>query len=134
MIDSDTVMDSVDRIMSCPLEWGISDCCTSACDVFQDLHGIDPMRHVRGSYSTPGGAARLFIAWGGFMALVQAMARQTGLIIGHGEPGEIGLSSTGNSGTPDGRTLLICIEPGAWAGKTENGYAILSNAEICWRP
>lgn len=129
----DEVMEVVDRIMSVEWVWGTADCCASGCDVFAELHGIDPMARIRGAYASAGDAARLIKTWGGFPAMVEALADQSGLIISEGLPGEIGLSAPYDSGGPDGRSLLICIEPGAWAGKTQFGYGVISTAERCWR-
>lgn len=136
----EAVLAEVDRIMSEPWSWGLSDCSASACDVFAALHGVDPLAPVRGSYGSPIGAIRLIQRWGGFAEMANALAVSAGLQIGQGAPGEIGLSMPGAASWPDGaarglenRCLLICVQPGHWAGKTMTGYAIISNAERCWR-
>lgn len=126
-------MAEIDRVMSARWEWGVADCCTSANDVFHALHGIDPMAEVRGKYDSAVSAARLIRSWGGFAAMADALARSSRLIISDGQTGDIGLSAPGDAGGPDGRAMLICIEPGAWAGKSELGYTILPNAERSWR-
>ncbi len=131
-LTSDAVMDAVDRIMSARWVWGMADCCTSACDVFRVLHGIDPMGPVRG-YADAMGAARLIKSYGGFLPMADALAGAAGLSTSDGVPGDIGVSSIGAAEGPERRALLICIGPGAWAGKTELGYAIIGNAERCWR-
>lgn len=127
------VLAEVDRVMSARWEWGVSDCCTCAADVFHSLHGIDPMAPVRGMYDDAMGAYRLIRDWGGFPAMADAMARIACLKVGTGQPGEIGLSAPGNAGGPDGRAMLICIQPGQWAGKSEMGFTILPGAERSWR-
>lgn len=126
-------MEEVERVMGDRWQWGVRDCCSSAADVFLALHGIDPMAEVRGTYSTAIGAYRLIRDWGGFPAMADAMARIAGLEIGTGQPGEIGLSEPGNAGGPDGRAMLICIQPGQWAGKSEMGFVVLPGVERCWR-
>lgn len=126
-------MDAVDRIMSRRWEWGVSDCSMAAADVFLGLWGVDPMTPHRGIYSDAMGAVRLIRSYGGFASIAAASARMTGLVDGSGMPGEIGISVSGAASGPEGRAMLICIEPGAWAGKTELGYAVLPQAERCWR-
>lgn len=131
-ITPSAVMAEVDRVMSVRWRWGSADCCTAACDVFAALHGRDPMAAVRGSYGGAVSAARLIRTWGGFPEMAEALARAARLVQSNGRPGAIGLSAPGDAGGPDGRAMLICIEPGAWAGKSELGYTILPNAERCW--
>ena len=126
------VMAEVERIMSAHWSWGTADCCTGACDVYAALHGIDPMAPVRGQYEGAMGAYRLIRSWGGFPAMAEALARIAGLQPGQGQPGEIGLSAAGAADGPENRALLICIQPGAWAGKTPDGFAILPLADRCW--
>lgn len=125
------VMAEVDRIMSMPWKWDVADCCTSACDVFHALHGIDPMASVRG-YGDAMGAARLIRSYGGFVAMASALASGSGLAVSDGRTGDIGVSSVGVAEGPERRSLLICVQPGVWAGKTITGYAIIKNAERCW--
>lgn len=133
VISPAAVMAEVERIMSAHWQWGAADCCAAACDVFEALHGIDPMAPVRSAYDSAIGAARLIQTWGGFVAMTEALARAAGLDAGRGETGEIGLSAQGAAYGPERRAMLICIQPGAWAGKTEAGFAILNTAERCWR-
>lgn len=120
------VMAEVERIMSQPFEWGPCDCCSAACDTFSALWGIDPMAPVRG-YGGAGGAARLMRAEGGLPQLAARLAAEAGLVPGHA-PGGFGLAAI------DGRaSLLICIQPGLWAGKSMRGFALLRAAEQGWR-
>ena len=128
----DQVLAEVERVMGARWQWGVADCCASASDVFLALHGVDPMAEVRGTYTDAIGAYRLVRDWGGFPAMAEAMARISGLSVGSGQPGEIGLSAPGNAGGPDGRALLICIQPGQWAGKSEMGFSVLPGAERSW--
>lgn len=127
------VMAVVDDVMSEPWAWGATDCCASACDVFARLHGIDPMQAVRGSYSSAMGAVRLIQSWGGMVAMAEGLAAAADLSASDGATGDIGLSAPGFAEGPEGRALLICIQPGAWAGKAMDGFVILPNAERCWR-
>ncbi|RWR31360.1 hypothetical protein D2T31_05005 [Sinirhodobacter populi] len=119
------VLTAVDAVMSRPFEWGVCDCCTAACDVFLRLWGVDPMADVRSQYMGLRGAAALIRENGGFPALVESVLAPIGLTPGH----QIG----GLAMTLEGRgSLLICIQPGQWAGKTLNGFALVSRADRGW--
>lgn len=126
-------MDAVDDIMSQPWQWGQSDCTASAADVFHRLHGIDPMQVLRGTYADAFSAYRLIRQWGGMLEMGRRLAMIAGLRPGYGEPGDIGVSFACASIGPEGRAAVICVQPGVWAGKTTDGYAILTAAERCWR-
>lgn len=119
----DQVMSAVERVMGEPWEWGRVDCCTSAADVFMELHGIDLARDYRGTYSTSIGAARLIKSRGGFRSMIESMAAAARLTVSNGECGDIGLS---------GHTLVICVQAGIWAGKTEAGFATVPTADRAW--
>lgn len=133
MVTPSDVMAAVDDIMSQPWQWGVSDCTASACDVFNRLHGIDPMKPLRGTYHDARSGYRLIRQWGGMLEMGARLAEMAGLRPGYGEPGDIGVSFARACSGPNGRSALICVQPGIWAGKTEDGYAILTAAERCWR-
>lgn len=116
----------VERVMSRPFEWGPCDCCSASCDVFAALWGFDPMMPVRG-YSGPLGAARMMRRAGGLPVLAEALAAQAGLTLGHAIGG---LALSQDAGVR--RSLLICIMPGLWAGKSKEGFALLRRAEQGW--
>ncbi len=126
------VLAEVERVMAAPWCWGSADCCTSACDVFLALQGLDPMAALRGKYDGAISAARLIRQRGGFVAVAEAMAHTTGLQVSNAQPGDIGLSMSGMAEGPERRALLICVQPGQWAGKTVQGFAILPMAERGW--
>lgn len=104
-----------------PFEWGPCDCCSAACDVFARLWGFDPMGPVRG-YVGARDAAR--VIGGDLGALANRLAAEARLTPGH--------TSGGLALSVDGRSLLICITPGQWAGKTRGGFAILRAADRGW--
>lgn len=120
----ETVLAAVDAAMSRLFEWGVADCCLSACDTFASLWGVDPIAAYRGQYEGLRGAAALIRESGGLPALAETVASSLGLTEGHA-PGGLALST-------DGRSLLICIQPGQWAGKTETGFAIVRAAGRGW--
>lgn len=126
------VMAAVDDIMCQPWAWGAADCCTAACDVFMALHGVDPMALLRGRYSSRAEAARIVSSAGGFPALAEHMARRSGLVPVMAVPGAIGISHAGDAKGPGRRAMMICIQPGIWAGKTADGYAMRPRAEWGW--
>lgn len=119
-IAADDVFASVASMMSRPFVWGPADCCTAVCDVFFRLHGFDPMAPARPLYSDAISAMRLVKSHGGMAGLLDHFAVRAGLVPGHAIGG-ISLSADENS-------LLICIEPGLWAGKTLTGFALMRQA------
>lgn len=118
------VLAAVDQVMSRPFERGAADCCTSACDVFAALWGLDPMAAIRSQYTGLKGAAALIRANGGLPGMAESIAAQSGFTEGHAVGG-LALSH-------DAQTLLVCIQPGQWAGKTQTGYAIVRQAGKGW--
>jgi len=65
-----------------PFVWGEGDCCTSACDAFRRLYGIDPMAPLRGRYSSEAEAMALIRAWGGWRRMTARLAALAGLLPG----------------------------------------------------
>jgi hypothetical protein len=108
-------------VMDRPWEWGKADCCTSACDVFLRLHGVDPMLTFRGTYTTKTGAMRLIARLGGFQEMVRTMAAKVGLVESDPLPGAIGAS---------GDSLVICARPCVWLGKTPGGLTTAAPPEV----
>lgn len=118
----EAVLEAVDAAMSRPFAWGACDCVSAACDVFARLWGADPLAPWRG-YTGRSEALRIIRALGGFDALAEAMTR--GLADGHASGG-LALS-IGRQ-----RSMLICIQPGLWAGKTRDGFGITKHAGRGW--
>lgn len=115
--------------MDRPWQWGAADCCTSACDAFLALHGIDPMASLRGFYHTECGAAREIAARGGFLKMCEDLATASHLLEGNGDAGEIGVVDVG-----DGRMgLSLCVGRGAWAVKTRTGFVTVHNVFKSWK-
>lgn len=121
-------MAAVVEVMSRRWQWGIADCCTAASDVFERLHGVDPMVGLRGRYVGRSAAEAIIDRHGGWVALTVEMAAAAGLVRGRGGAGEIGLS-----GPFGGRCLMIAVAPGRWAAKTTAGFVIRSDAVRMWR-
>lgn len=122
-ITPEDVFSEAERVMSKPFAWGERDCCSSSCAVFSALWGFDPMASVRG-YSGAMGAGRLMSRFGGLLGLAQRLADDAGLRPGH--------KSGGLAISIDERSLLICIRPGLWAGKSNLGMALLREAGKGW--
>lgn len=126
------IMEITVEVMSPHWVWGTHDCCTAACDVFQQIWGVDPMAPLRGKYSSAFGAAKIIQEWGGMVNMTLSLAEIALLETSSGHPGAIGLSLPGMAAGSEGRCLMICIDKGSWAAKTEEGLAILPIAELCW--
>lgn len=120
----EAVLQAVDAAMSRPFAWGGCDCVSAACDVFARLWGVDPLAPWRG-YHGRAEALRIIRGTGGFDALAEAMAHSAALATGHA-PGGLALS-LGRQ-----RSMLICIHPGLWAGKTRDGFGITRQAGRGW--
>lgn len=120
----EAVLEVVDGAMSRPFEWGACDCVSAACDAFARLWRVDPLAPWRG-YTGRAEALCIVRGLGGFDALAVEMARQAELTEGHA-PGGLALSIGQH------RSMLICIQPGLWAGKTRDGFGITKQAGRGW--
>jgi len=117
-------------VMARPWAWGRADCCTAACDVFERLHGVDPMMPLRGRYASARTARRIILRWGGFEAMAEGLALRAGLAPGEGAAGEIGVTDDAGDGEP---ALVIGVGGGVWLGKTETGMQRVEGVRRCWR-
>jgi len=116
----------VDRIYAGPIVWGVSDCCTRACDVFAALHGVDPMAPLRGRYSSAAEALHMIRSRGGWLRMCNDLADAAGLVRGRGDVGALALVRW------EGRCALAVGVPGGWAAPCEGGSAIVSRAVERW--
>lgn len=107
-----------------PFEWGAADCCTAACGAFADMHGFDPMAHWRG-YRTAREAYRNLGP--DPIGTIRETLERAGLVAG-AEIGGIGLMLHKNR-----PSLLLCVGPDLWAGKTQNGLALLRASVMDYR-
>lgn len=106
-------------IMDRPWQWGMADCCASACAVFHALYGVDPMREYRGSYGDRPGANRFMSEFGGIDGTAEAFAEWAGLReIAVPEAGAIGIAVTRGGADVFG----ICVGDN-WAVKSRHGFA-----------
>jgi hypothetical protein len=123
------VMGHVLEVMDRPWKWGEADCCTAACDVFLRLTGIDPMASLRGKYATRHEANTIIQAMGGFEAMAVTLAERAGLQPSDGRPGDLAV------GCPSGgvESLVICVSPGVYAGKTRTGVVTIPSAKRFYR-
>lgn len=105
--------------------WGASDCARAAGAVFADLHGVDPTADLAGCYDDARSAARL--ARDDMAAAAQVMADRHGLRPVGAECGAIGIVQH------DGRqSAAICIAPGQWAVKADDGFRVVREALAAW--
>jgi hypothetical protein len=116
-------MEAALEVMDAPWRWGHVDCCTAACDVFYRLYGIDPMRSVRGTYATRGGAARLIASYGGMKAMAATLAEKEGLVLCEPRAGAIGVTE---------KSLVVCVSDRTWIGKTETGFSTLRHVDTVY--
>lgn len=111
------------EVMARPWRWGEADCCTSACDVFNILHGLDPMAEYRGRYDSQASALRIIARHGGMIGLVETLAERVGLVACAPRAGAIGATD---------KSLLVCVRPGLWLGKTLHGLTSLGDPEVAY--
>lgn len=121
------VLTVCDDLMAGPFLWGPCDCCSAACAVFARLHGINPMASLP-AYAGAQGAARVIAEAGGWGALTARLARAAGLSDGHAIGG-LALSRPDPRGR---RSLMICVDHGLWAAKSQTGLAIVRVAAKGW--
>ncbi|NUM72728.1 hypothetical protein HUU40_00060 [candidate division KSB1 bacterium] len=132
LITPELIMDQVELIMCCPMIWGKSDCVKTTTQIFKTVTGVDLLKNAE-PYFNLCSAVKLIRKHGGFLRMVETIAAQAKLIECDPCCGAIGISESGLASGPDDRALLICVQPGAWVGKSQNGYTILPKAERCWR-
>lgn len=123
----DRVMAEVEAVMAPLFEYGACDCASAACDVYQRLWGVDLLAPWRG-YAGARSALRLIRSEGGAAMLAEKLAHRNALQPGHAIGG-LALSLAGPRGR---RSLLICIQPGLWAGKSIRGFSLLRAADRGW--
>lgn len=122
------VLIAVQDVMQGPFVWGAGDCCTSACDVFARLYGIDPMAPLRGRYASESQAMAMIRARGGWRRMTAQLADLAGLLPGVGGAGEIGLIKL-----PAGFALGVGVGGGQWAGRVDGGYQTVGNVVRSWQ-
>ncbi|MBV7394549.1 DUF6950 family protein [Mameliella sediminis] len=124
-------MRDIADIYARPFGWGVSDCCTAACDAFERWHGIDPMRSLRGACSDLPGALRLVRSGGGLLQVARDCAARAGLVEGAGDLGEFGVVTMpeGRHHRGFGAALGVRFSRGWWV-KTEGGVLILPPASV----
>ena len=112
--------------------WGVSDCCTCACDAFWARFGIDPMAPLRRMYSTEAEAKALITEWGGWIKAFKSMASIAGLAVSdppEWSDGAIGLASQVGAGP----ALVFGAPCGLWIGKVDGGFATSQSVVLSCR-
>ena len=132
------IIELADQHLRGPISWSNNDCCAGACNIFRDIHGVDPMKPLRGRYKTMGQIRRILWSFGGWVPMTTWLAATSGLVevLDGGRVGDIALSREGVGDMPgEGRMLLISAGGAGWIGKTSHGYAILRQSDLierCW--
>ena len=124
MVTEDRVAELVDVHMTGPIEYGASDCCMAAANVFRDLTGLDMMAPWRGRYRDEAVARAILKSGGGLLRLVRHRARALKLRHGCGRAGEIGVVR-GDNGD---HVLAVCLGRDIWAGRIDGGYQTVQGA------
>jgi hypothetical protein len=125
-----TVSEALGRHFLRGWKWGEADCCTSACNAFRDLWGVDPMAPIRGGWTNATEAADVMKSAGGLLNLAIRLAAEADL--SHRMPavareGDIVLMNMGR-----GPGLGIALGGGRFAGKTVRGFTVVNRAQSAW--
>ena len=107
-----------------PFAWGLRSDCTAACVAFTAIHAHDPLAGSTDAYSTALGAARILRRAGGYLAWCNATFDLPKT--SSPQAGDLALIESADM---FGAALAICIKPGVFAGKTEQGM-IITQADI----
>lgn len=110
---------AANNAMAGPFRWWYSDCCTSACRAFDDLHGVDVLSGYP-EYNDIRGAALFLKEYGGRDGCPEFIADRNGLI----ECGPIAGAICAAWVTPRRWALGICVGGGYSAFKSDNGMTI----------
>lgn len=121
------VMAAVETHMGGPLVYGSTDCFAGPCAAFAALHGVDPLAHLRGSYSGHLSASRIIWRHGGARRLADEIMTQAGLCVTGDVTGAIGVFRNGAEWS-----LAIGIEPGCWAAKLDSGFGFIAECRQAW--
>jgi hypothetical protein len=113
-------MDVMDRDWA----WGAADCCTSACEAFALLHGVDPMEAHRGTYADERGAVALVARHGGWEALCASCAASAGLR--ECAPLLAPVSALGLALIGKRHSLTLKVGAASWAGKGKRGFILIT--------
>lgn len=109
--------------------WSWRDACYGpACDAFAALYGFDPMASVRGRFSTERGALLFVRRRGGMVKCVSGILEPQRFTRNE-VPGALGLVPVSG---PFKSALAICVQPGLWAAKCEEGFATVNEFEVSW--
>ena len=110
-----------------PFAWGADDCSLFLADWWQEIHGVDPAAHLRGTYSDEAGKAAIVMAAGGIVNLVAGIAARAGASVRmrHSEiiPEDFAVIAPGVGAIWDGQF---------WVGRSVIGLTFTSDATI-WR-
>jgi hypothetical protein len=125
VISPEAVLHAVRRHMSGPFLWGSSDCCTAACAALGAMGGGWPLKEPLPPYSGCLGALRIVSRAGGYEAWCfdQIIFPPTE----NPAPGDLVLIRSLDAFKA---ALAICVNPGEYAAKTENGLALTSSPII----
>lgn len=125
MVTPGQALDAVAEVMAGPVVWGASDCSASACRIYWALWGVDIQAGWR-DYACPVTAKRMLLRRGVTLAsALEAGATAAGLVRCAEHAGAFGAVRT-DSPWFGNCAAAICIRPGEWAARTENGFGITS--------
>lgn len=112
-----------------PFAYGRNDCCLLLAGWWKCVHGVDPAKSLRGTYSTDAEKDALLEREGGLLAVVERLAAGAGAkptetpslgdfgVIEHAKP--FGAICAGTAGQ------ALC-----WAIRTEKGVGFLTNPKV----
>lgn len=107
--------------------WGVSDCCMGPANVFADLTGVDVLEGYRVAYPKREAVLQAMDRAGGALAYASAQLRACGLQEIGEAPGALGVAVTAR-----GFHGAICLMPGQWAIKAQQGFTVVKAVHAIW--
>lgn len=124
------LIDFLHRSAERPFAYGRNDCSLLLAGWWKCIHGVDPARELRGTYSTDAEKDALLEREGGLLALVERLAAGVGAPVTETPSlGDFGVIE--HHGKPFGAICAGTAGPSlCWAIRTEKGVGFLTNPKV----
>lgn len=125
---------AIDARRNMPGAWGSHDCCLFACDIINELVGIDPAADLRGTYDSALSAVRVLKANGGVEVIAETRCAANGFkelpSPNFAQRGDLVLTDTPRHGP----ALGICVgRASAFVGESHLEFYPMASCRRAWR-